>query len=231
VASAPGEKATPKRDLSPGDRRDLGRSIEERGKGVAEEKKTVVAKVEEGQSKAEASKSLPGEPPSEPVLAKKEEPIEGRREVAKTAGSSEPRVGTQLLPSPMPPKRREESKESKYAETEKMPEHRLPPAAGFRPGILAVRKEKAGLVSVTIHVVDVEMASEKIENLLGQLGGQRIKRESLQTKEVISAGLHAEKIKDFFDRLAAIGEVKEKGVPSDIPKGNTAIRIEIVRNP
>jgi hypothetical protein len=89
---------------------------------------------------------------------------------------------------------------------------------------------KARLVGITIYVTDVKMASEKIENLLGQLEGQKIKRVSIQDTEVISAELHTEKLKDLSDKLASIGELKEKEVPSDIPKGNTAIRIKIIRS-
>ena len=110
-------------------------------------------------------------------------------------------------------------------------DRRLPAGvAGFAPGRTTAEK-KAGVVDVTICVMDVKMAGERIENVLGKLGGQKIKRESLQNMEVISAELQYEKIRDLLDKLGSIGEVKEKGVHSGIPKGNTGIRIVIVSNP
>jgi len=227
VALAPEEKAIPKKDLSPGAKGDLARSEHKRDKGVITEgKKSAVAEVKEGELKIEPSKPLQGESPSEPVLAKKEKSIEPRHEkVAKAAESPKPKASLSQLPSLGPPTKQEEIMASKGAGKEITWEL----GATGHPVSVAAEK-KAGLMGITIHVMDIKMAREKTENILGQLGAQKIERKSLQGTEIISAELQAEKIKDLFEKLVSIGEVKEKGAPSDIPKGNTGIRIEIVRN-
>jgi len=227
VALAPREKAIPKKDLSTGDKGDLARSEENREKRVSEEKKSLVAEVTEGESKAELSKPVAGERPSEAMLAEKEGPIEGRREeVAREAESPKPRVSAKQLPAREGPAKQEDSMVLRSAGIEMM---RKSGTKGFAGGATETAAE-VGLIGITIHVMDVKLASEKVENLLGQLGAQKIKRESLQNTEVISAELQAEKIKDLFDKLASIGEVKEKGVPSESTNGDSRIRIEIVRS-
>jgi hypothetical protein len=227
VALAPGEKAIPKKDLSSDAKGEQARSEHKRDRVVITEgKKSVVAEVKEGELKTEPSKPLQGEPPSEPMLAKKEASIERRREkVAKAAESPEPKPSLSQPPSLGPPTKQEEIMVSKGGGKEMM--WKL--GATGHPVSVDVQK-KAGLMGITIHVMDVKMASEKTENILGQLGAQKIEIKSLQSTEVISAELQAEKIKDLFEKLASIGEVKEKGVPSDIAKGDTGIRIEIVPN-
>jgi hypothetical protein len=49
--------------------------------------------------------------------------------------------------------------------------------------------------------------------------------------EVITAELASQKIKELFEKLKTIGEMKEKGTPSDLSEGNIIVRIEIVSNP
>jgi len=229
VAPALMEKAIPKKDLSLGDTGDLARSVDEREKGLTEKKKSVVSAAKERESKAETSKPVPGAPPSAAMLVKKEKTVEGKpEEVAKAAESRKPRLSAKQLPAREGPVKQEDGMVSRSAGIEMRQESR---GRGFVEGAAGTAAgEKAGLIGIRIHVMDVQLASEKIENLLGQLGARKIKRESLQNTEVISAELQAEKIKDLFDKLASIGEVKEKGVPSDIPDRDTGIRIEIVHS-
>jgi hypothetical protein len=90
---------------------------------------------------------------------------------------------------------------------------------------------KPGPVDLTVRVKDVRIAGREVENFLGQLGARKIKRESSEEKEVLTAELNALKAKQFLEKLKAIGEIKEKGVPLDISEGDIAIRVEIVSIP
>ncbi len=221
VAPALMEKAIPKKDLSPDDRRDLARSVEERDKESKEKRKSIVAGATESESKAETSKPVPGTPPSAAMLVKKEETVEGKpEEVAKEAASPKAQLSAKKLHTGQGPAKQEDSMVLKSAKSG---------TGDFVEGAAATAAgKKAGIIGITIHVMDVKLASEKIENLLGQSGAQKIKSESFQNTEVISAELQAEKMKDLFDKLASIGEVKEKSMPSDISDGDTGIRIKVV---
>jgi hypothetical protein len=90
---------------------------------------------------------------------------------------------------------------------------------------------KPGPVDLKVRVKDVRIAGREVENFLGQLGARKIKRESSEEKEVLTAELNALKAKEFLEKLKAIGEIKEKGMPLDISEGDIAIRVEIVSIP
>jgi hypothetical protein len=90
---------------------------------------------------------------------------------------------------------------------------------------------KPGPVDLTVRVKDVRIAGREVENFLVQLGARKIKREFSEEKEVLTAELNALKAKEFLEKLKAIGEIKEKGMPLDISEGDIAIRVEIVSIP
>ena len=90
---------------------------------------------------------------------------------------------------------------------------------------------KLRLVDVAVKVKDVHIAAGKVESLLGQLGGRKITKESLEGRKVLTAELQAQKVKEFLEKLENMGEVKEKDMPLDIQERNIAIRVEIVSTP
>jgi hypothetical protein len=92
------------------------------------------------------------------------------------------------------------------------------------------RVKPAPLV-VTIRAKDLLDAGEEVQRLLAELGAWKIERESQETKEVLTAELQGRRGKEFFEKLKAIGEIKEKGKTLDIPEGDIPVRVEIVTGP
>jgi hypothetical protein len=96
-----------------------------------------------------------------------------------------------------------------------------------RAKALAERKEES--ISFTIHVKDIETAGKEIEKALTQLGGKIIKTESFDDKHVITAELDSKNMKDLFEKLKLIGEVKGKETDFKVLEGDITITIEIVK--
>jgi hypothetical protein len=96
-----------------------------------------------------------------------------------------------------------------------------------RAKALAERKEES--ISLTIHVKDIETAGKEIEKALTQLGGKIIKTESFDDKHVITAELDSKNMKDLFEKLKLIGEVKGKETDFKVLEGDITITIEIVK--
>jgi len=99
------------------------------------------------------------------------------------------------------------------------------------PNLKEVAALKLSFTNVLVKVQDVNVAGGKVDDLFRQLGAQKIERESREGKEVLTAELNALKAKQFLEKLKAIGEIKEKGMPLDISEGDIAIRVEIVSIP
>jgi hypothetical protein len=96
-----------------------------------------------------------------------------------------------------------------------------------RAKVLAERKEEG--IILTIHVKDIETADKEIEKAFTQLGGKIIKTGSFDNKQVITAELDSKHIKDLFEKLKLIGEVKGKESVFEVLEGDITITIEIVK--
>lgn len=83
-------------------------------------------------------------------------------------------------------------------------------------------------ISLTLKVKDLETVSEEIEKVFIQLGGKKIKTESFDNKKVIFIELSSKKLKELFEKLKLIGEVKEERVVLEEQEGDVRIEIEIV---
>jgi len=83
-------------------------------------------------------------------------------------------------------------------------------------------------ISLTLKVKDLETVSEEIEKVFIQLGGKKIKTESFDNKKVIIIELSSKKLKELFEKLKLIGEVKEERVVLEEQEGDVRIEIEIV---
>ncbi len=83
-------------------------------------------------------------------------------------------------------------------------------------------------MSLTLKVKDLETVSEEIEKVFIQLGGKKIKTESFDNKKVIIIELSSKKLKELFEKLKLIGEVKEERVVLEEQEGDIKIEIEIV---
>jgi len=110
-------------------------------------------------------------------------------------------------------------------------EPRIQKKLAAAPMVKESAAEKPGSVDVTVRVREVRIAGREVENFLGQLGARKIKRESREEQEILTAELNPRKAKQFLEKLKDIGEIKEKGMPLDIPEEDISIRVEIVRIP
>lgn len=204
---------------------DLARVEDERSRRALGEGRRQAREAKEGLLMPEAGKPVPAEPPSQSVLAKKRETIEGRyvyEEPLKLQDLPQPRY------APAAARKQKEDMATEETATRDIRERKALPAA---PMLKAAAEKRVGHIGFTVHVRDVGTAGGEVENLLGRLGAHRIEREPLQSTEVITAKLQTEKIQELIEKLRVIGEVTEEGARSDIPKEDAGIRIEIVANP
>ena len=92
----------------------------------------------------------------------------------------------------------------------------------------ALSEIKGKIISLTINVKDIETAGKEIEKAFSQLGGKVIKTESFENKEVMTAELNSNNLKELFEKLKRIGEIKEKDMVLEFLEGDATIMIEIV---
>ena len=106
-----------------------------------------------------------------------------------------------------------------------------PRTSSTRVQVGTLNEKRVEVLDVSLHVRDAKAVNEDVENLLGQVGAQNIKRESLQGTEILRAELQVEKTQELLEKLKLLGEVKEKGLVAELPKGTIEIRIEIMSLP
>jgi hypothetical protein len=100
------------------------------------------------------------------------------------------------------------------------------------PAALKAAAKEPRQVGVTIYVGDVKSASGEIQGLLRRLGARRVEQESLQNSVILTTEVQAEKLKELFDALKPIGDLKEKSGVPDISQGEIArITIEVIHQP
>jgi hypothetical protein len=200
---------------------------ERRGQALGEWKQQV-EKPREGLLAPEAAKPAPAEPPSQPMLAEKRERVEGRYGYDEPARAAEP-----LKREDLPQQQYAgQSREKEAAATEEttpgeIQAHKALPAS---PMLKAAVEKSEARIGFTVRVMDLKTAGEEIEKLLGRLGAQGIERESVQSREVITARLQAEKLPELIEKLTLIGKVAKKDAAVAFPPGDAGIRIEIVSN-
>jgi len=169
---------------------------------------------------------LSSKPAEQPVPSKKPEPV---REVPKApepmkqADLSEeqrraaaPASGKDVSPSSVGTLAKEEAKRE---------------AAPAAPRMKAMAEERKESVRVTVHVKDVESAQKEIERHISELGGKVVKKESYENKDILTAEIDSGKLKELYERLKSVGQVKEKDIDFEGAKGEVGIRIEIISIP
>jgi hypothetical protein len=225
---APAGKAAVKRSAKLYLKEDGARGVDERSRDALE-KERVGAESKEGLSVAVADKSPPAEPQAQPAPAKKQESVQDRveRPGPVTLSSSQEASPAQQRRTGVAERQKENPAEKDAVVGEVRMSKTL-----AAPAPLKSAAKEARQAGITIHVRDVRSASGEIQRLLSRLGAQRIEQESLQNAEIFTAEIQAEKLKELFETLKPIGDVKEKGGFPDIPKeGNARIRIEVVSGP
>jgi len=225
---APASKLSVQRPTGPAEKKEATRSADERSRAVSEEKR-VDTESKEAVSVAVADKAPYDELRSQPVSAGKREALPDR---AERPGRTTPSPGQEILPPGQHPAglsfRQQESVAEKDAPAGELRRSKSL-AAPVPVGSAAMERRQSG---ITILVRDLGAASKEIQRLLGRLGAQRVVQESLQNAEVFTAELQAEKIKELFEALKPVGDVKEKSGHTDISQGEIArIRIEVISQP
>jgi hypothetical protein len=87
-------------------------------------------------------------------------------------------------------------------------------------------------VLLTVLTNNIETTAKETEGLLSRFGAKNIKRTPRQPRSVtFDADLPGQKVKEFFDSLKTIGDVKGKDMPSKPPEEYLAVSIEITSNP
>ncbi len=96
-------------------------------------------------------------------------------------------------------------------------------------------KEMAALqrkpANVQVKAPDVHVAGGKVDDLFRQLSTRKIERESHEGREILTAELSATQVKEFLEKLKAVGEVNDKDLSWDSTARDIVVRVEIVRTP
>jgi hypothetical protein len=166
------------------------------------------------------------EPPAQKsmIVAKKKDAAQDRVEEATRTGlSAKTQEAPKALRAPAPEYTREES--LYFADTAREKKrHEAAPAAPLMMGAVA---EMPARISVVVHVKDARAAAGEVESLLGTLDARKIQRQSREDKEVLTAVMTAQNLRELREKLKAIGKTEEKGIPADMREGDLSITIEL----
>jgi hypothetical protein len=84
----------------------------------------------------------------------------------------------------------------------------------------AVTESGAQAVRFVVNVKTIEPATQDTEETLRQLGGRKIRRESLRDKTIINAEIDSKQMTELVNQLNLIGEVQEEGADLQARKGD-----------
>lgn len=172
----------------------------------------MLAQEKEKTSALDEVKPLPAKPAEEFMLAEE-------REISAGKSVEAPRAPARV------------AKRDRVATSEGVVAKRESEREASSPGLRAVlleRKRKG--VGLTINVKDVEAARKEIEKILTQLGGKVIETTYFEQRNIVAAELDSEKIRELFEKLMLIGQVRERALPSEARKGIIELRMEITEN-
>jgi len=216
LAKAPPEEAVPQvlsKDAIP-----PSPPLAKGGEGGFEPGKSVPARPSE-----ELKKILPSSPLTPPVLPF---PHSGGFAEVKDKGRSKEGLSAPKAPAPVSEKDRSAPATGALAKEEAKSD--TAPAA---PRLKAMMEEKKDIIMITIHVKDIEFARKEIERCILELGGKVLKKESYENKDILTTEIDSGKLKEFFERLKSVGQVREKDSDFEVMKGELQARIEIVKTP
>lgn len=95
----------------------------------------------------------------------------------------------------------------------------------------AVAEGAVEAVNFMVNVKEMELAIQDIEETLQQLGGRKIKTQSLRDKVVINAEIESRQVRELFNQLNIIGEVQEQRGTTEAVEGEVGIRIDLGKTP
>ena len=168
----------------------------------------ILLQEKEKTSALDEAKPLPAKPAEEFMLAEE-------REIAAGKSVEAPRAPARI------------AKRDRVAPSEGVVAKRKALSPELRAALVETKQEGVGL---TINVKDVETARKEIEETLTQLGGKIIETKYFEQRNIVAAELDSEKIKELFEKLKLIGEVRERALPSEARKGTIEVRMKITEN-
>ena len=95
----------------------------------------------------------------------------------------------------------------------------------------AMTAREAEAVQFRVNVKAIEPATQDTEETLRQLGGRKIRTQSLRDRAVINADIESRQVKELFNQLNIIGEVQEQRGPMEGGKEEVGIRIDLEKTP
>ena len=84
--------------------------------------------------------------------------------------------------------------------------------------------------TIIIRVSDIKTVAAQVEKILAEYNAEKVSKQSVDNKVVLSAEIKKEKLKDFIGKLKIIGPIEEQALPADGTEGEISIVIEILSN-
>lgn len=182
-----------------------------------------------GEERRLDERKAPAISPEEQVPLKEAERVRDRFEASRKA--PEPLKHAELSQEQKPPAPASERDESMPAAGALAKKDAKSEAAPAMPRVKAPAEEKKGGILITVYVKDMESARRMIEKDVMELGGEIIKKESYKDKDILSTKIESKNLKEFYERLMSVGQVKGKDVDFQKLKGEVSLSIELVRIP
>ena len=86
-------------------------------------------------------------------------------------------------------------------------------------------------ITLNLYVTNVDQANDEIRQHLARLRGRIAEAETVHGKMVLAVEIDSKNIKEFFEKLRTVGELREKEPPAGMTEGNVKVKIEIVKKP
>jgi hypothetical protein len=158
------------------------------------------------------------------VVAKKRGDLQDKGEEAMhTAFSAKAQEAPKATRAPAPEYKRAERGDYASTAREKGAYEGAPTAPQLM-GAVAIKPVRIG---VAVHVKDLHDAVREAETQLGKSGARKIQRQSRNEKEVLTAVINDQRLRELMEKLKSIGEIEEKGIPADIRGRDISITIEL----
>ncbi len=158
--------------------------------------------------------------------AQKSVVVAKKREAMHTRFSAKTQEAPKATRTPAPEYKRAES--GNYASTDREKgAYEATPAAPQLMGAVAIKSVRIGVV---VYVKDLHNAVREAETQLGKSGARKIQRQSRDGKEVLTAVINDQRLREFMEKLKSIGEIEEKGIRADIRGRDISITIELFSN-
>jgi hypothetical protein len=144
------------------------------------------------------------------------EPAEQFRDTAKEKAREKKSVGMAKAPVEVA-KREEAAPSTGAAHTDALEQKAF---SSLEESGKAVTEPETQAVRFVVNVKTIEPATQDTEETLRQLGGRKIRTESLRDKTIINAEIDSKQMKELFNQLNLIGEVQEQSTALEAGKGD-----------